>query len=57
MPSETFFRLPESKQERIIEAIKEEISRVPFENFSINNVIHQCGIISIFIIKRTSICT
>ena len=44
MPSETFFRLPESKQERIIEAIKEEISRVPFENFSINNVIHQCGI-------------
>ena len=44
MPSETFFRLPESKQERIIKAIKEEISRVPFENFSINNVIHQCGI-------------
>ena len=25
MPSETFFRLPESKQERIVQAIKDEI--------------------------------
>lgn len=44
MPSETFFRLPESKQQRIIEAIKEEIARVPYENFSIGNVIRQCSI-------------
>ena len=44
MPSETFFRLPESKQQRIIEAIKEEIARVPYENFSIGNIIRHCSI-------------
>ena len=44
MPSETFFRLPESKQERIVQAIKDEIARAPFEEFSIGNVIRNCGI-------------
>ena len=44
MPSETFFRLSETKQERIIEAIKEEIANSPYENFSIGTVIRQCGI-------------
>lgn len=44
MPSDTFFRLPESKQERIIAAIKEEIARVPYEDFAIGSIIRQCGI-------------
>ena len=44
MPSETFFRLPESKQERIIEALKAEIANVPYEDFSIGTVIRSCGI-------------
>lgn len=44
MPSETFFRLSDSKQERIMEAIKEEIAKAPFENFSIGSVIKSCRI-------------
>ena len=44
MPSETFFRLPESKQERIMQAIKDEIARVPYEQFSVGNVIKECDI-------------
>lgn len=44
MPSETFFRLSASKQERIMDAIKEEIAKAPFENFSIGNVIKNCNI-------------
>lgn len=44
MPSETFFRLPESKQERIIEALKTEIANVPYEDFSIGSIIRKCGI-------------
>ena len=44
MPSETFFRLPQSKQERIVEAIKNEISQSAFDSFSIGPIIRQCGI-------------
>lgn len=44
MPSETFFRLPESKQERIIAAIKDEIARAPYESFAIGNILRSCSI-------------
>ncbi len=44
MPTETFFRLNESKQERIINAIKDEITRSSYEDFSIGNVVKQSGI-------------
>lgn len=44
MPTETFFRLSEPKQQRIIEAIKLEVARVPYEEISINSIIRQCGI-------------
>lgn len=44
MPSDTFFRLPDSKRARIMEAIKEEIARTAYEEFSINNVIRSCNI-------------
>ena len=44
MPTETFFRLPESKREHVLQALQTEIARSPFENFSINNVLRECGI-------------
>ena len=44
MPSEIFFRLSAVKQQYIIDAIKAEVARVPYEEFSIYNVVHQCGI-------------
>ena len=44
MPTETFFRLPDSKRERILEAIKEEIARSPYEDFSIGAITRECGI-------------
>lgn len=44
MPTDVFFRLTPVKQQHIIEAIKEEITRVPYEEFSIYNVVRSCGI-------------
>ena len=44
MPTEVFFRLTPVKQQHIIEAIKAEITRAPFEEFSIYNVVRGCGI-------------
>lgn len=44
MPTDVFFRLTPVKQQHIIEAIKEEIARVPFQEFSIYNVVRSCGI-------------
>ena len=44
MPSETFFRLPESKQDRIVQAIKDEVERASYEEFSVGSVIRACGI-------------
>lgn len=44
MPSETFFRLPDSKQQRIIKAIKEEIARSSYDDFSIGSIIRECSI-------------
>ena len=44
MPTETFFRLNQPKQERILNAVKEEITRSSYEDFSIGNVVKESGI-------------
>lgn len=44
MPTEVFFRLAPVKQKCIIEAIKAEIARVPYEEFSIYHVARNCEI-------------
>jgi len=44
MPSETFFRLPEEKRVRLIDAIYRELSRVPATEMSINRIVHGAGI-------------
>lgn len=44
MPNEMFFRLPESKREHVLSALRAEITRSAFESFSINNVVRDCGI-------------
>ena len=37
-------RLPESKQERIVQAIKDEIARASYEDFSIGSILRSCNI-------------
>ncbi|MBR0484157.1 MAG: TetR/AcrR family transcriptional regulator [Oscillospiraceae bacterium] len=44
MPTEIFFRLTPVKQQHIIDAVKAEITRAPFEEFSIYNVVRASGI-------------
>jgi len=44
MPTSTFFNLPEEKREKLLRAIKDEFSRVPFEKVSINQIIHAADI-------------
>lgn len=44
MPSQTFFNLDSSKRERLINAIKIELSRVPFDEVSINRIIKTADI-------------
>lgn len=44
MPTDTFHNLPEDKRNRLISAIKAELSRVPFSEVSINKIIHAAGI-------------
>jgi len=44
MPTETFFRLPREKREKIHQAIHNEFSRVPYEDVSINRIIHEAQI-------------
>lgn len=39
MPKKTFFRLPEEKQQRLIQAAHAEFSRVPFNEASVSNII------------------
>ena len=39
MPTQTFFRLPSEKRERLTEAAWEEFTRVPFSEASINRII------------------
>lgn len=44
MPTDTFFRLPEEKQERLKEAIHGELGRAPFQKISINRIVKAAGI-------------
>ena len=44
MPKPTFFRLPEEKRQKLVEAVKAEFSRVPFAQVSINQIIRAAGI-------------
>lgn len=44
MPSSTFFRLPEEKRQRLVEAAWEEFSRSSFADASINQIIHNAHI-------------
>ncbi len=44
MPTDTFFRLPEEKRERLLRAALEEFSRVPFPQASINKIIQGAGV-------------
>lgn len=39
MPTETFMKLPEEKKNKILQAAKEEFTRVPFEQTSIKNIV------------------
>ena len=44
MPSDTFFRLPESKRERLMDAAWEEFTAVRCSDASINKIIRSAGI-------------
>ena len=44
MPTSTFFRLPEEKRQRLIDAAWEEFSRASFSDASINRIIHEARI-------------
>jgi len=40
MPKQTFYNLAEEKKQRLIGAIYQEFSRVPYEEVSINRIVH-----------------
>ncbi|MGM9903231.1 TetR family transcriptional regulator [Enterococcus sp. 10A9_DIV0425] len=44
MPTQTFFHLPEEKQQRLLQAAKVEFSRVPLKDASIANIVKLSGI-------------
>lgn len=44
MPTETFFNLPQEKRARLVAAIRNELSRVPFNEVSINRIVRAAGI-------------
>lgn len=44
MPTKTFFNLPEEKRKKLMDAIHAELSRVPFGEVSINQIIKMAGI-------------
>lgn len=44
MPTERFYRLPESKRQLIYEAAKQEFARVPYEEASINQIVRKAKI-------------
>ena len=44
MPTETFLNLPKEKKSKILEAIKNEFARVPFEKVSINKIVQDADI-------------
>lgn len=44
MPTSTFYNLPEEKKEKLLDAIKNEFTRVPYSEVSINKIIQAADI-------------
>lgn len=44
MPTTTFFNLPAEKRDKFLQAAREEFSRVPYADVSINRMIREAGI-------------
>ena len=44
MPTDTFYRLPQQKRDRLLAAIHGELSRVPVTELSVNRIVHEAGI-------------
>ena len=44
MPKQTFFNLSDEKRQRLLNAIRDEFSRVSYDDVSINQIIHGAGI-------------
>ena len=44
MPKQTFYKLPQEKQERILAAAKREFTQVRYSDASINQIIRDAGI-------------
>lgn len=44
LPTQTFFRLPTEKRERLLRAIRTELVRVPFDEASINRIVRDADI-------------
>ena len=44
MPTSTFYRLPQEKRQKLIDAIHQELLRVPYEEISINKIIQNANI-------------
>lgn len=44
MPTETFYHLPEEKRDRLVSAIRRELSCTPFDELSINRIVKDAGI-------------
>lgn len=44
MPSTTFFNLPSEKREKLLRAAREEFTRVPYGDASINRIVRSAGI-------------
>lgn len=44
MPSPTFFHLPTAKREKLLQCARDEFSRVPFDEASINRIVRQAEI-------------
>ena len=44
MPKQTFYKLPQEKQERILAAAKREFTQVRYSDASINQIVREAGI-------------
>lgn len=44
MPRPTFFHLPQAKREKLLQCARDEFSRVPFDEASINRIVRQAEI-------------
>ena len=44
MPTESFYKLNQTKRQKIVDAMRKEFSRVPFYEASINKIVEDAGI-------------